>query len=156
MSKFIKTVLAIGLIAATSCANAGITRISLGPSSNVPGHNWAKGDKWNVRAILLDSSMQPIGKLSPPAIFDTTSAPLTPTQVKVTLDGSAPVGSIVRVYRSTKTFAAGADVDYADYINLCPCVPGDVSVSVSGRSDNEDYKADQPALPVKLQSYSVD
>jgi hypothetical protein len=156
MSKSVKTVLAIALIAATSSAYAGITRIALGPSANVPGHNWAKGDKWNVRAILLDSSMQPIGKLSPPAIFDTTSAALTPSQVKVTLDASASVGSIVRVYRSTTAFSAGADTEYADYINLCPCVPGDVFVSVSGRSDNDDFKADQPALPVKLQSYSVD
>jgi hypothetical protein len=156
MSKSVKIVLAIVLIAATSSAYAGIIKISLGPSGNVPGHDWGKGDKWNVRAILLDSSMQPIGKLSPPAIFDTTSAPLTPEQVKVTLDASAPVGSIVRVYRSTKAFTAGVNTEYADFINLCPCVPGDVFVTVSGQVGDEDFTADQPALPVKLQSFSVD
>jgi hypothetical protein len=155
MSKSVKTVLAIALIAATSSAYAGITRIALGPSANVPGHNWAKGDKWNVRAILLDSSMQPIGKLSPPAIFDTTSAALTPSQVKVTLDASASVGSIVRVYRSTKAFTAGVDTEYADY-SVCPCGLGDVFVTTSHRMDNEDFTADQPALPVKLESFSVD
>jgi hypothetical protein len=155
MIKFINVAATIGALALATHAHAGITAITIGMSGSVPGHNWAKGDHWNVRAILLDSSLHPIGSLTPPAIFNTTTNPLTPEQVTVTFDASAPIGTIVRVYRSTAPFAAGDNVAYADY-NICPCVSGDAFVSVSGRMDNDDFTASQSALPVQLQDFSVD
>ena len=155
MIKSIKATAVVAMLAAAAHAHAGITAISIGMTASVPGHNWAKGDRWNVRAILLDSSLHPIGSLSPPTIFNTISAPLAPEQVTVTFDASAPVGTIVRVYRSTSAFAAGDNVAYADY-NICPCVTGDAFVSVSGRMDNDDFTASQSALPVQLQDFSVD
>jgi hypothetical protein len=136
-------------------AHAGITSLSIGGGLSEAGHNWSKGFQWHVRAILLDSTQQPIGFLSPDKIFDTTTAPLTPQNVTVTLDASASVGSIIRVYRSTTPFQAGDNTAYADF-TICPCTAGRVQLTVTGSIPNSDFAATQPAMPVKLQDFSVD
>lgn len=137
-------------------AHAGITSIDLGTSGNVAGENWAAGFHWNVRALLLDSSRQPIGALTPAVVFDTTAGAATPELVKVFLDGPAPAGTVVRVYRSTNPFNVGFVAQYADYTALCPCVAGDLLLSTSGHVTNADFASSETTMPVTLQNFSVD
>jgi len=159
MRKFIGFASSIGMSIASVLpisGNAGVTAITVGSSGDVSGEDWTGGFHWNIRAILLDSTLSPVGGLSPATVFDTTAGQLTPEQVKVTLDAAAPAGSVIRVYRSTGPFNVGYTVQYADYSGLCPCVPGDLFVSVSGRLDNSDFTGSETAMPVKLQEFSVD
>jgi hypothetical protein len=156
MFNSIKAVALLPLFLLGAQAHAGITSVGIGGSGSHPGENWAKGDTWHVRAILLDSTLQPIGVLSSEAKFDTTAAPLAPESVTVHLDGSASTGSIVRVYRSTVPFSVGDSVQYADYSGLCPCVKGDLLLTVSGVLPNGDFANRGNAMPVRLQSYTVD
>jgi hypothetical protein len=156
MFNSIKAAILLPLFLLGAQAHAGITSVGIGGSGSHPGENWAKGDTWHIRAILLDSTLQPIGALSSEAKFDTTAAPLAPEDVTVHLDSSASVGSIVRVYRSTAPFIVGDSVQYADYSGLCPCVKGDLFLTVSGIVPNGDFSNRGNAMPVQLQSYTVD
>ncbi len=148
-------VLASFLLACAS-AHAGITSITLGAAGNFSGENWAQGSVWSVRAILLDSSMQPIGSLSPAASFNTVPQALVPANVTVNLDAAAAAGSIIRIYRSTSPFNAGdPNVQFADY-SVCPCSAGAVSPTATQRLPDPDFSASGTALPVRLQDFSVD
>jgi hypothetical protein len=140
------------------CANAhaGITSISIGGAGNFSGENWAQGSVWSVRAILLDSSLNPIGALSPATTFDTNPQSVVPAIVTVNFDAAAPAGSIIRIYRSTSPFNAGdTNVQFADY-SVCPCNAGAVSPTATQRLPDPDFSASGTALPVRLQEFSVD
>ncbi len=156
MFNSIKAAAMLSLLFFGAQAHAGITSVGIAGSGSHPGENWAKGNTWHIRAILLDGTLQPVGALSRETKFDTTSAALAPEDVTVHLDSSASVGSVVRIYRSTASFNVGDSVQYADYSGLCPCVSGDLFVTVSGRLPNGDFGNRGNAMPLKLQSYSVD
>ncbi len=156
MLRFTKGVAAFLVFVVANCANAGVTSITLGPAGDVPTENWAAGFHWNVRALLLDNTLQPIGALTPAAILDTTSGAATPELAKVFLDGPAPAGTVVRVYRSTNPFNVGFVAQYKDYVGLCPCVAGDLLLTVSGHLPNGDFTASENTMPVTLQDFSVD
>jgi hypothetical protein len=155
MKTTINLLLALFLFACAS-AHAGVTSINIPGSGNFAGENWAMGSQWTVRAILLDSSLQPIGALSPSASFDTLGQALVPAAVTVNLDAAAPAGSIIRIYRSTSAFNAGdANVQFADY-SVCPCNAGAVAPTATQRLPNGDFSSSGTALPVRLQDFSVD
>ena len=152
MIQFARTVLATVAVALAMQAHADISSIDIGGSANVPGQNWAKGNTWHLRAILLDSTLTPIGKLSPSTTFSTVTAPLTPRPVSIVLDASASIGTVIRVYRSTTNFNVGDSEQYADITGECPCTKGDVAILLP----NGAFTARENALPVRLESYSVD
>ena len=141
---------------ACATAHAGITSITIGGAGNFPGENWAQGSTWSVRAILLDSSSNPIGSLSPAASFNTVPQSVVPAIVTVNLDSAAAAGSIIRIYRSTAPFNAGdPNVQFADY-SVCPCSAGAVSPTATQRLPDPDFSASGTTLPVRLQEFSVE
>jgi hypothetical protein len=148
----IKSIFALACIAMSSPAFADISSIDIPGGASVAGSNWGKGFQWNVRAILLDRSLNPIGKLSGTEIFDTRSAPLTPQNATITLDSSASVGTVIRVYRSASPFTVGDHEPFADVTGLCPCTKGDIPIALP----NSAFTASEATLPVKLQEFSVD
>ncbi len=152
MIQFARALLAISAVALVTHAHADISSIDISGSASVPGENWAKGNTWRLRAILLDSSLTPIGKLSPSATFSTVAAPLTPRPVSIVLDASASVGTVIRVYRSASNFNPGDSEQYADITGICPCTKGDVAVLLP----NGAFTSRENTLPVRLESYSVD
>jgi len=147
---------ALSILATGIHAHAGVTSVDLGPSGNVAGENWAAGFHWNVRALLLDSALQPVGALTAAVVFDTTAGAATPELVKVFLDGPAPAGTVVRVYRSTNPFNVGFVAQYADYAGLCPCVAGDLLLTTSGHVPNADFASSETTMPVTLQNFLVE
>jgi hypothetical protein len=154
-----KTIMTCALLALTAHAHAGITTINIGGGTVVFGENWPQGDTWHVRAILTDSSLQPIGSLSTETTYSTASLGSVPTNVTVTLDAAAPAGAVVLVYRSINPIVAGDTVERAEYTGLCPlpgCAAGSLIVPATGQLLNSDFQPDNRALPVKLQDFSVD
>jgi hypothetical protein len=140
-------------------ARAGITTITIGDTAQVAGENWPMGSEWYIRAILIDSSGNPIGKLSAETNFNTVSAGSVPSLVTVHLDASAPATSSILVYRSVNPIVAGSNVAPAKYDGLCEpdgCPIGDISVPANGQLRNSDFHGDSTAMPVKLQEFLVD
>jgi hypothetical protein len=142
-------------------AQPGVTAISFSGTAMSASGSWASVPSpnfWSIGAILMDSTHNPIGFLSPLTTLNTASAASYPTGFKVTLGANAPAGVIVVVYRSTTPFVAGDTVDKGEYTGLCPagCVAGDLIVPISGELLNTDFTPGASAMPVKLQDFSVD
>jgi hypothetical protein len=151
---------AVFLLSATAMsAQAGITAITIGDTAQVAGENWPMGSEWYIRAILIDSAGNPIGKLSAETNYNTVSAGSVPSVVTMHLDANAPATSSILVYRSTNPILVGSNVTPAKYDGLCEpdgCPIGDISVPANGQLRNSDFHGDSTAMPVKLQEFSVD
>jgi hypothetical protein len=148
--------------AATAHAQPGIIGISFTDTAMSATGSWPvvpSPNVWTIRAILTDASHKTIGTLSLVQTLNTASAASYPTGFRVRLGENAPAGAIVIVYRSPMLFDAGAPVDKAEYTGLCDpigCVAGELIVPVTGQLLNSDFTSGSTAMPVRLQSYSVD
>jgi hypothetical protein len=161
MSRIKKLLVTISLLATCIVAHAqsGITAITFTSSTVSASEGWEQGNEWYIGAILVDSSGHTIGSLVTGINLNTTSLASYPTGFKVTLGAVAPADAIVYVYRSKRPFVAGDGVERAAYPGLCAptgCVPGDLVVPVTGNLLDSDFFPDNTAMPVKLQSFSVD
>lgn len=150
----------VSLLAATAAhAGPGINAITFTGTAMSMSGDWPSGQVWHIRAILTDSGGHAIGGLSEEITLDTNPGASFPIGFKVLLGANAPADAIFNVYRETTPFAAGDSVQRAEYDGVCMpsgCSAGVVTVPASGSLLNPDFKLDNVALPVRLQSYSVD
>jgi hypothetical protein len=157
---FKKPVALISLLAATSAnAGPGINDITFTGTGMSPTGSWPIGHEWTIRAILTDSTGKAIGFLSPSINLNTAGGASFPIGFEIMLGAGAPKDAIINVYRSTATFNAGDAVERAEYDGVCMpsgCASGLVTVPASSALLNSDFRADNTALPVTLQSISVD
>jgi hypothetical protein len=124
-----------------------------------PTGSWPIGHEWTIRAIITDGAGKAIGILSPSINLNTAGAASFPIGFEIMIGANAPKDAIINVYRSTSPFEAGASVERAEYDGVCMpsgCAAGVVTVPASSALLNTDFKADNTALPVRLQTFSVD
>lgn len=157
---FKKSVALISLLAATAAhSGPGINDITFTGTAMSPTGSWPIGHEWTIRAILTDSAGKAIGILSPSTNLNTAGGASFPIGFEVMLGADTPKDAIINVYRSTGPFKAGDAVERAEYDGLCMpsgCPLGPATVPASGALLNSDFKADNTALPVTLQSSYVD
>lgn len=160
MFHFKKSVAIISLLAATAAhAGPGINDITFTGTAMSPTGSWPIGHEWTIRAILTDGTGKAIGFLSPSINLNTAGGASFPIGFKIMLGADAPKDAIINVYRSASPFNAGDPVERAEYDGICMpsgCPVGVVTVPATGSLLNSDFKADNTALPVRLQSISVD
>jgi hypothetical protein len=162
MSSFKKFITVFSLLTAAVTAHAqpGITSITFTDTAMSATGSWPIGHEWYIGAILTDSAGHVIGSLTPTLInLNTGSAASYPIGFTVTLGAAAPADAIVNIYRSTGPFVAGDQVERAEFDGLCNpagCPAGPLSLPMLGALPNPDFKPDNTAMPVTLQSYSVD
>lgn len=160
----LKSAACLSLLAVSLQVHAGATKITFADTGHAAGEEWPMmAGFWHVRAQLIDASLKPIGNLSEETTFNTASAPSFPTGVQVVLDAPAPANASLVVYRSSSPITEGSNVDQAIYANLCNpsgCAAGTVDVPAAGPTQGEllntDFRPNGTALPVKLQSFSID
>ncbi|HEX4479976.1 MAG TPA: hypothetical protein VH082_04155 [Rudaea sp.] len=161
MSRSKKLAATMSLLVACVSAHAqpGITAITFTNSTVSTTEGWPVGNEWYIGAIMVDSTGHTIGSLITGINLNTASLSSYPTGFKVTLGAAAPADAIVYVYRSTIPIVAGESVERAAYTGLCAptgCLMGDLIVPVTGDLLNSDFQVDNTAMPVKLESFSVD
>ncbi len=159
MFRFTVGVLCVVAALGFSTVAAGqVTSIDFGSNANVAQWNWPAGT-YQVKAVLLDATLNPIGALSTGFSFSTPGS-LNPGSVTYTLVSAPASTSTIRFYRTTNaTLTAGdTNVAFADFAcTATPCAAGSNALATAANTlQNGAFTGTGTVLPVTLQEFRVE
>lgn len=135
-----------------------VTSIATGGSANVPAWNWPAGT-YQVKAVLLDATLSPIGGLSTGFSFGATGS-VHPSLVTYTLVSAPVTSSTIRFYRTTNATLNPGDtnVAFADFVcTSTPCAAGSNPLATASNTlQNPAFTGTGTVLPVTLQGFHAE
>lgn len=159
MYRFTVGVLCLVAALGFSTVAAGqVTSIASGANANVTAWNWPAGTD-QVKAVLLDATLNPIGALSAGFSFSATGN-IHPGSVTYTLVSAPAASSTIRFYRTTNATLTRGDtnVAFADFAcTSTPCAAGSNSRATAANTlQNGAFTGTGTVLPVSPQGFRVD